>query len=192
MSLVKYLVAAGVLVVAGGYGFQYYKQHGIPSFRTTSPTSLSATTTELGSSLASFVPPTVDATWQTYRNTTLKFLLQFPTKGVYAPKFSVKVINESDRSLKDGCYDEFGNGTVQRLTINGFNFCRVTHTPNPPNIAVDTEFWATKKDARIAVITFTKKYTTSTGSFDVESYRNFVGSLMSTFHYPETSTTATP
>lgn len=195
MSLVKYLVVAGVLVIAGGAGYRYYKQHGIPSF--SYPPQVASSTTMMGSNtstgMTAFLPPAMDASWQTYRNSTLKFLLQFPTKGMYAPKFGVKVINATDASLKDGCYDEIGGGTIQHLTLNGFDFCRVTHTPNPPALAVDTEYWTTKKDARFAVITFTKKYSTSTTpSFDVNAYRDFVGGLMSTFHYPETSTSTNP
>ena len=193
MSLAKYLVIAGVVVLAGGFGYRYYRTNGLPSFSNSTPSPIASSTQATTPTPATTVTqPTVDATCQTYRNSALKFLLQFPTKGIYAPKFAVKVLNANDSAIKDGCYDEIGGGAIERVNLNGVDFCRVTHALNPPSVAIDTEYWSTKKDTRIAVITFTKKYSTSTPSFKVEDYRNFVSGLMSTFKYPDTSTTTNP
>lgn len=195
MPLLKYLVAAGVIVAAGAFGYRYYQQYQV-ELPNTPATVATSTGTPVPSSPTVITPPAIDATWQTYQNGTLKFLLNYPTKGLYAPKFSVKIINENDAAVKDGCYDAFTNGVIERTALNGIEFCRVTHLANPPTIAVDTEFWTTQKDTRLAVITFTKKYSTSTASnsFDINAYRNFVAGLMSTFRYPgmPTSTSPTP
>lgn len=189
MSLAKALAVVGVLAIAGGLGYRYYQQHGLPRLPTSpSPTSVQ-TTPSSSTPIVGFTPPNLDTTWQTYRNGTLKFLLQFPTKGVYAPKFTVKVVNANDPALKEGCYDAIGGGNVEHLTLQGVDFCRVTHALNPPSVAIDTEYWTTKKDTRVAVITFTKKYSTNTSTFDVNTYRQFVGSLMSTFQYPDSTST---
>lgn len=194
MSLAKYIIAAGVLVLAGGFGYRYYKQNGLPAFSTPAPSSQISPSTPNGTSSQTPVrtPPNIDATWQTYRNNALQFLLQFPTRGIYAPKFTVKVVTENDPLVKAGCYDEIGGGTIERVALSGVDFCRVTHALNPPSVAIDTEYWSTKKNGRLAVITFTKKYSTSTPSFKIEDYRTFVTGLMSTFRYPDTSTTTNP
>ncbi|MBP7134417.1 hypothetical protein KBA73_04340, partial [Patescibacteria group bacterium] len=76
---------------------------------------------------------------------------------------------------------------IEHPTIGGVVFCRAIHAASTTNGNIDTEFWSTKKDARVAVITFTKKY--NPASFDVNAYRAFVPTLMSTFQYPTTSTT---
>lgn len=181
MSLAKYLVIAGVVVVAGvGYHFYTSRNANTPVATNNPPM---ATSTMAMPSSTGFLPPTVDATWQTYRNSTLKFFLNFPTKGIYAPKFTVKVIKATDTHLKDGCYDDIGGGTIERVNLGGVDFCRVIHAPST-TVALDTEYWSTKKDSQVAVITFTKKYSSSTTGFDVNAYRQFVGGLMSTFQYP--------
>ena len=192
MPLLKYLVVTGVVVVAGIAGYRYYNENRseirLPDIFTA--TSTPATTPTASSS--SVLPPAIDATWQTYQNSTLKFLLSYPTKGMYAPRFTVKVVNENDAKIQDGCYDEYSNGEIQRTTLNGVEFCRVIHLAGE-SIPTDTEFWSTKKDGRIAVISFTKNYSTTTNtSFDVGDYRDFVASLMSTFTYGSNATTTQP
>lgn len=182
MSLAKYLVIAGVVVIAG-VGYHFYTNRGASAPAATDTTGTASSTATIPSTNTRFLPPSVDATWQTYRNSTLKFLLNFPTKGIYAPKFTVKVVKATDTNLKDGCYDDIGGGTIERVNLGGVDFCRVIHAPSA-TVAIDTEYWSTKKDSQVAVITFTKKYSSSTAGFDVNAYRQFVGGLMSTFQYP--------
>lgn len=81
---------------------------------------------------SNFQLPTIDDSWKTYTNKAETFSFQWPTKGKYAPTWSVKIISEKDPAYKDGCYysfyspDQPNRKPPVKLTVNGTEFC---HAP---------------------------------------------------------------
>lgn len=106
--------------------------------------------------------PTIDDTWKTYTNKAETFSFQWPTKGKYAPTWSVKIVSEKDLAYKDGCYyglyspDQPNRKPPVKLTVNGTEFC---HAPLGDGFAGGFGFYDTytaKVDNQVISIAFEK------------------------------------
>ena len=103
--------------------------------------------------------PEIDKTWQTYTNKSLGFSFQWPTRGRYAPEWTVTFIQKDDQALKDGCYGEgqFAERKARtKQTIDGVEFCRVYLRYQGAGQVYFTDYLLGKIDGPNILITFTK------------------------------------
>jgi hypothetical protein len=137
----------------------------------------------------------IDDTWQTYSNKSLGFEFRWPTKGTYAPHWSVDVYQPGDTAVKDGCVVDINN--VSKSEYKGF--CH-TISQNDSGEMPRTDYFSIKNGKQYAVITFTKQlYATpdtcktngitatqnSCRLFVPEDYEALLETIMATFKYSE-------
>ncbi len=159
----------------------------------TTTTAAATTVSTTPTASASTMKFEVDETWQTYANKALSFEFQWPTRGTYAPHWSVDFFKPSDTSLKDGCVN---NGSDEQHPYYK-EFCHTTsYIENGGNYRAD--YFTIKNGNQYVVIRFqkdlftmsdnckTKGLTTSANSckeFNPEDYQTLLETIMSTFKY---------
>jgi len=107
-----------------------------------------ATTTVAAPSTIEFK---VDETWQTYTNKSLSFEFQWPTKGTYAPHWSVDFRKLDDKQIEGGCVVD--DNYVSNVKSD--KFCHTT------SLVVEgehyqTDYYSIKRGNQYVVITFKK------------------------------------
>ncbi len=147
---------------------------------TETPSTPTTTPTQSASSTSTF---TVDDTWQTYSNKALSFEFRWPTKGRYAPEWSVEFRKSDDPTIKDGC-------VTDSKTLNSEtkfqDFCHTTSVIETDAVE-RTDYFATKKGNQYIVVSFFKKlypgekYKANSAA----DYEAMLQTIMSTFKYTE-------
>lgn len=143
----------------------------------------STTTTTPSQSASSTAIFTVDDTWQTYSNKALSFEFRWPTKGRYAPEWSVEFRKQDDPTMKDGC-------VTDSKTLNSESkfqdFCHTTSVMETDAVE-RTDYFAAKKGNQYIVVSFFKKlypgekYKANSAT----DYEAMLQTIMSTFKYTE-------
>lgn len=121
----------------------------------------------------------IDETWSKYTNAALGFSFDWPTKGMYAPRWEVKFLNDAD--VKDGCY-----GTERTLLVRkqlaGRDFC---HAVGPDEGPLATDYYVTRVASRNVMLVFTKDSTGLGDKFSWEEYRTHLDQIVGTFKLKE-------
>ena len=153
-----------------------------PDSQPTTPSAVSTTTATTQPATPS-MKFEVDETWQTYTNKALSFEFQWPTKGRYAPEWSVEFRKSDDSTIAHGCvYDSktYGSDSMYK------DFCHTTSVIETDAIE-RTDYFATKKGNQYIVVTFFKKLYPDekykANSHD--DYEAMLETIMSTFKYTE-------
>jgi len=133
----------------------------------------------------------IDETWQTYSNKSLSFEFKWPTRGTYAPHWSVDFRKTDDKQIEGGCVVD--DNYVSNIKSD--KFCHTT------SLVVEgehyqTDYYSIKRGNQYVVVTFTKDLfstpdtckksgvTTSANSckeFVPEDYQALLNTIMSTF-----------
>jgi len=89
----------------------------------------------------------LDDSWKTYTDKASTYSFRWPSKGVNAPQWEVKLVPEKD--AEGGCV---GEGDKRMLSVGDAKFCHTTSTAGD----VRTDRYAVKNGTNYAVLTFTK------------------------------------
>lgn len=103
--------------------------------------------------------PIIDASWKTYSNTALNFSFQYPTKGRYAPEWTVEMMQSTDARLNGGCINPGANGRAANssLVVGDSTFCVVRAVDAGAGQRFYTDSYTVPRSERIVLITFTKR-----------------------------------
>jgi hypothetical protein len=104
--------------------------------------------------------PEIDATWQTYTNTSLGFSFQYPTKGRYAPTWGVTFVKTDDAKMQDGCYQGDANPrqNAGTLFVGDKKFCVTRYEDAGAGQRGMTDFYAVEHKGTIVLIAFSKQF----------------------------------
>jgi hypothetical protein len=133
---------------------------------TTTPpasTDTSGSTTTTQNASGSLTPATTDATWQTYTNVSLGFSFKYPTKGTYAPQWTVKFYKDTDTAISGGCLAASGaQANPSSMPMVGSQmFCHTSASEGAAGSTYFTDNYATAIGHTVVVIAFTKRVTNS-------------------------------
>lgn len=103
--------------------------------------------------------PIIDGTWKTYTNAQHKFSFQYPTRGRYAPEWSVEVLDPQDPKLENGCVkpeaDERAGQT--KFMVEETAFCVTREMDAGAGQRLLTDSFTTPRVDKIVRISFTKR-----------------------------------
>ncbi|MSR85000.1 hypothetical protein EXS71_00980 [Candidatus Uhrbacteria bacterium] len=117
-------------------------------------------------------PAMIDDTWKTYINPALHFSFQWPTKGIYAPRWSVEFTKDNP------C----GSSSVKE-EVKGVVFCHIHSEEGTGLKGYLSDVFATKNGERYILISFTKQ--PMVASFKADEYQTMLSTIISTFKYDE-------
>jgi len=104
--------------------------------------------------------------WQKFV-TKAGIVVNYPTGGGYSPTWTYQVLAAGDSRLQGACYVASGVA-YERTPVPGYDdACQTATTIDGSAAGARTDYFAFRKDGRINLITFTKKYP---AGFDMDEY----------------------
>ncbi len=125
--------------------------------------------------------PEIDETWETYVNKSYGFTFNWPTRGRYAPQWSVTFIKNDDERLDGDCIKATSDPT--KLIVSETEFCHTSTTAE--NNASASDYFITKIADHYTLLTFTKDNSQTPEGFSWEDYRLHLDNIISTYQTNE-------